>query len=380
MSKNLVGQLPISPSVDPKLGYYMTPVAVDALSKFRGTSTVFATNNLGQKVTEGKSVNINLDYLSKLGIIPNNIWIDSDRQNLEAVKALLEKGLKEGWLCVDEREVYYCTSGMIEFIAAEESLHENNNGRTLYYVKSGIPYSTITGEPLVKELRKCLLLKLPQVTPDQLGINIYPDYGNSEFAGLVSNYSGRELLISRISDNKPLNLDFAGNSFPIDVDICWMPFLYLLQELSDLSIGSLLTSHRTIKQAVLSIMMAKLVGADLPKELIVLPKLKLDFGQNPQLTAEQLLSQFGPQVVKLLLVSTIGTRKKDLVLPSSLIHWIRTSLTGTILPLDSKDLDSLDILKYPISLELGAVLKLLRQSRSDNLKTVHKWLLNYVEA
>lgn len=117
---------------------------------------------------------------------------------------LIERGLSDGWLFVDERDIYYCMSGRIEFLAVEEALHENNNDRTLYYVKDGIPYSSITQTPLIKEKRPCLMLKLPDLKPTDYQITVTPNYGRAEFFEHLKSYAGREILISRINPHKPL--------------------------------------------------------------------------------------------------------------------------------------------------------------------------------
>lgn len=158
-----------------------------------------------------------------------------------------------------------------------------------------------------------------------------------------------------------------------------MPYLTLLQELDDIAIRNLCTSHRTTKQAALSVMLAKATGADVPTQITVLPKIDLDFSGKPKMLADEILGKYGADVVKLILLHSIGTKKKDIVIPSSMIHFMRVSMDklGVVDQVEQPALE--DLWKTPLERDFSATLKLIRTGRVNELNNTLKWLIKYAE-
>lgn len=57
MSKDVIGQLPLTPREDNvRVGYYMASLAADVMGKISGEETLYAANVLGDKVSASKDV------------------------------------------------------------------------------------------------------------------------------------------------------------------------------------------------------------------------------------------------------------------------------------------------------------------------------------
>lgn len=377
-SKEVVGQLPLTPrNENIRIGQYLIPLAVDVFKHIDEQPSLFASNVLGEKKNSSTNFQRHLEYLAKLQIFPDFNWYDAENKNLKRVQELLIGGFDKGWLRIDEREVYRSPSEEIEFLATPETLHENNNDRTMYYIKDGIPYSQKTNARLLHEMKVCLLLKLPELGPESFIENIHPNYSKLELHEHFKSFSGRELLISRTSTEKPIILKINNKYFPIDVDFCWIPFIFLLQEIDDISIKRLCVSHRTSKQAALAIMVAKLMGADLPSQITFLPKVKVDYGDKSPLFSDEMLSEYGSNVVKLILLHAIGTHRKDIIIPSSLIHLIQLSVKNMKMREELEVPTEKMLRKFPVEKDIGRTLKLLRTGRVSELDKTILWQINY---
>jgi len=159
-----------------------------------------------------------------------------------------------------------------------------------------------------------------------------------------------------------------------------MPYIRLLQELKDVYMQELYTTHTNLKQAALSIMLAKQAGADIPKQLVVLPKLKIDFNDKPILYAEDLLREYGSEVCKILLLQGIGVSRKELIIQSSTIFLIRKSLELLIGDTEEAVYYQLgEFFDRPFVGNIGNTLKLLRTGNYHSIDALHLWMIKYAK-
>lgn len=375
---NATAHLPIGIRPGSKIGPYELPVAVDLISSMDNTLSVYAINNLGSKKFPQEVIDVNIDFLKSLGIEPDLIWQDSTIENIQMVCKIIRRGLAEGFIYIREASVYTSRDGSVEFLEVEENLNSGINERReiQYYVKDGKAYLKETGEELNIENRNCLLLRLPDKKYD---ICTTPEYGQLELQAMINFYRGKELLISRVAP-KDLAIDIGKEYFNIDTDILWLPFLTLVEILHNIHVDKLVTVHRTVKQIALSIMINDLLGTQLPSQIIVLPRVSLDRPKGDELhKAECFLQTYGPIVTKLFLMSGVGSKRKEVVFPSSLAHWINISLTEAniaALPLPNDTPTLLDFYKEGGAIStIPQVLKKIRQQNFDDIMNLYKWLI-----
>lgn len=374
-----VTQMPISPREDPVLGFYESPVVTDVFAKVEGVETILPFNTTGvKKGYEQRPLDSAIDYIKKLGVENPLIYVDGAKENLARVSEFLKYGLRKGFIYETRGGVFYSDDGLTEFLDHEDNLTPSINNRSeyTYYMKNGAPYSKSTNLALTHEMRDCLMLRLPEQQPT---IEVFPQYARSEFDTLYKQFSGRSILISRLTD-KPIKIE-AGNirSYNIDPDMYWMPFLNILQEYFFMYAKDLVVVNSTLKQAVLSTMMTQLVDAVPPEKLIVLPKINLDSDKGSILRAEEFLKKYGPFVTNMLLLQGIGASRKEIVLDSSLVHWIKKSFENvdvdSIVPSELSIAELLEHKGNPS--QLPAQLKKIRQGRFDDLDTVFKYIAHY---
>lgn len=374
-----VTQMPISPRENPILGFYESPVVTDFLAKVESIDTILPFNTTGiKKGQEQKPVDSTVDYIKRLGIENPFIYIDGKSENLARVSEFLKHGFGKGFIYETRGGIFYSDDGLTEFLDHEDNLTPaiNNRSEYTYYVVNGVPYSKLTNLALKHEIRDCLMLRLPE---QQLDIEVFPQYAHAEFDALYKQFRGRSILISRLSE-KPIKVE-TGNirSYNIDPDMYWMPFLHILQEYFFMYAKDLVVVNNTLKQAVLSTMLTQLVEATPPERVIVLPKIDLDFGERSTLRAEEFLRKYGPFVTNMLLLQGIGTQRKEIVLDSSLVHWIKKSFEnvdiGTNNPPEISVAEVLEHKGNPAV--LPAQLKKIRQGRFDDLDAVFKYIAYY---
>lgn len=359
------------------MGYFEAPVLTGLLAKLQDSGSVLPLNMLGAKRHERSDPEVLTNFLNRLNLPPTIVWEDSSEDSLKLIEECILTGLKRGWITIEKRELFLCSCGKVEILDIEDNLQDFVTDRTIYTKHGETICCKLCNQRTERIEKDCMLLHLPEASVD---LDIYPQYGASEFNELYSSYAGRQLLISR-STPRPLIVNCFGQEYNIDVDMCWMPFLHLLQAQYSKYVETLLAINVTIKQAVLSIMLCRLLESQLPQRLLVLPKLYINFGNNAKLRAEEVLSIYGPKVTQLFICQALGYPAKRLEIPSSLAFWISKSLEPSInYGLQSGKPTIEDLIQENIHANLPHILKSLRKGESYNLPDLYKWLFQNIES
>jgi len=372
-----VSQLPLSPHEDPKVGFYLSPFAADTLAKIDSKEVVLPFNLLGSKVEAGKrDIEGNLEFLKKIGVVEPRLWRDDTLVHHDTVLEVIEEGQRRGFIFEDARDVFFDSSGRLEFLREDETTQEALNKRReyLYYVKNGRVYSKETGEELICERRRCLLLRYPDF-PSCL-IDIYPNYARAEFEQLWRQFSGREVLISRTTEREIQVKLSNGQTANIDPDLYWLPWISAVRKELHLQVGDIVVANKTLKQVVLSLMFNQLLEADQPEKILVLPKLIVK-GNRGIFTAHNLYDKYGPEAVRVALCLGIGSDRKELAIGEELMYLVKLTVEQSRLgSLQNLPVIFSDFL--PVKNNAGMIamsLKKIRQGKPEEAISVLKWIL-----
>lgn len=321
--KEVISHLPMSPRLNPELGYWNIHCQAKIASNLTNRPYVLSTNLLGEKPNKTTDLSSTKSFLDNLGITPELVWRDDTDESLHFVSSIISRGINEGWIRCQEEEIFICQCGKTEFLNREENL-ARRQARSTYDVDGEAVKCKVCKKRAVLKRRPCLLIRLPE-SFDFSGIDFYPEYAKKEVEQFVRFFLGKEYLISR-STPRPVLIEVGEKNFWIDVDLCWIPFFGHLQEAHRMKIEILFTGNRTLKQVGLLLLVNELLAARPPSMIISTPYIDIDFGDKPHLKAEELLSSNGRGAIRVFLGQTMGATNKQVSLPSSEIYLIKKAL------------------------------------------------------
>jgi hypothetical protein len=121
--KEVITHMPMSPRINPELGYYGIHTQAHIISNLEETPYFLTGNELGSKgEREIESMKVVLGDLEKLGIHPSGIWKDSDESNISFIRDLISAGVNNGFIRRESREIFLCPCGKTEFPNSLENL------------------------------------------------------------------------------------------------------------------------------------------------------------------------------------------------------------------------------------------------------------------
>ena len=371
--QEVVSHLPVAPCANPELGYFNQQNQSGAIARINGYPYVLTNNILGEKSQRESELPAHLAFLEESGISFQDRWVDNDRSNEKYVIATVQRGINEGWIVEQNREVFMCGCGKTEFLNTPENLHEGQD-RTTYTVCNGEVTCKLCGDEAVMRDRDVLVMNLPEREIPY--VDIYPNYARLEIEELLKFFKGKEYLLSR-NTPKPFSINIEEKKYWIDADMGWLPFIHNLQENNQYRVDVLLTGSRTLKQVALALLVNGRLKANLPSMIISTPRIDIDFGKRPHRNAAEFLEQSGGDVTKVFLAQALGADDKSLILQSSGAYWVAKSLEKysreVLLPEKMPDLKQ--FINPRNKAVLDVLLKKLRGGKTEQLTNYEKALM-----
>ncbi len=371
----VVTTLPISPRLDPLPGFFTIPVVVDVLAKSSGYQAIQAINLFGDKPNGAKALGLYRKILDRLLLSTDLIWLDSEHLG---IPELILEGCRNGWVNEKEATSWVCACGKTEILQQAEGLLFDDFAPTTYELVNERPHCKLCGTSASLKTSQHLLLQLPEVAE---AIPVQPHYAAIEINNLQIRFSRREISISRERETG-LSLVRGRNRYHLDPDVTWMLFLALVNSELSCSIEALVVGHKTLKHALLGSLVSQQVTGILPRLIVALPYVKLH-GQKATVDMERLLDHHSGETLRCLLSFVLGSKSKELVLPSETIYWIEHSLR---MPLDIQNDIRTTNPSYPpeeiwraFSREsMNNLLAKLRRKQFQRLTTLEKLVLRGV--
>ncbi len=148
------------------------------------------------------------------------------------------------------------------------------------------------------------------------------------------------------------------------------------------SVSILLCGHKTIKHALLAFLMAQRIGVELPKYIIAVPYLNIDFGNKDHLLAKRFLKEQGQLAIRYFLSMTLATKSKEIILPSRLLYWISHSIRIDLDKLIISDIEGeinvKDLVTHYNQQRLLSILANLRKNKIGSLSDLDKKLIRII--
>lgn len=371
--KEVISHLPIAPRVNTELGYFNQPNQASAIAKITGEPYILTTNLMSVKSSREAEFSEHLAFLENSGIEYQDQWVDNDETNRKYVLATIQRGISDGWIVEQSKEVFLCGCGKTEFLNTPENLH-GNQVRTTYTVCADKVTCNLCGEEATLVDKDVLVMRLPETEIPY--VDIFPNYARAEIEQFLRFFKGKDYLLSR-TNPRPLSVCIKDKSYWIDADMGWLPFIHNLQESKQYRVDVLLTGNRTLKQVALALVINGILKAKLPSMIISTARVDIDFGRRVSLKAPDFLAQNGGEVTKIFLAQALGAEGKSLVLQSNGAYWVAKSLKkysrSALLP------ESLPNIKEFINPRnrtvLDVLLKKLRNGQVEQLTNYEKALI-----
>ncbi|MGD0977239.1 MAG: hypothetical protein ABR875_03030 [Minisyncoccia bacterium] len=316
--RSAITSLPLSPRKNAMLGYYSIPLMVDLLGKMCNQETILALNCLGCKADQIaiEEFGSSAYFLGLRG----QIWQDDNESNKTFVSSVLYQGLSDGWIKEEPRGIWRCGCGKTEVLDEPDNFTALKSDR-IYEITNGKITCRACSEHAENSTEQVLLLCLPI---DMKLPQVIPRYAECEFSEQFNFFRGKSILISRKFGAGFKTRGFSKD-FILDVDFCWMFYLAALWK-NGFSVDTVCTGHKTLKQAVLSTIASQLAGIKIPRFIVSLPYVNIDFAGKEIVSTGNILSDYRPNVIRYFLGLVLGNRSKEVSLPSRLLYLIEHSI------------------------------------------------------
>lgn len=299
--------LPITAKVSASLGYWLTPVLVDALSRQCGEHGTVFYNKFGKKTPDEQTEKTFLQRIASLGITSNVL---PDTSFLEEFLSLCKDGLSSFPVSDKIQTCFRCSCGCLELPVSIASFAKQKTFTRVgdVYVckvcdEVGIKVDVTTGfvDLQVRNLAD---------------IEVYPSWYHAEIADLIRQLDTQGLPVFK---ERETGFSFANRN--LDVEFIWsqLPLLFS-QRYSGERIRLVVTNHM-LRQAVIALAIAKARNASLQVDLVVLPC--IDHPGNLEKWDVVRLDDFGytGDLMRVMLIGSLGWNRKNTPLfdvPSSM--------------------------------------------------------------
>ena len=374
MPTRVVTTLPTSPRKLPALGFFLLPYLSHLLGRLQDLRVIGPVNLLGARKYGASEADAFETALSHLAIVPDTQWRDSDLAWNSILPVVVTEGLNQGWIRRDVVSVFVCPCGKTEFLNKPSNLVSGNFNRKVYEINDGVPSCLLCKATAVARHQDALLLVLPRHIPT---VSLVPRYAAETWADLIANLSGREIPVSRMRETG-LSVTVAGTRFNVDVDVASMLHPYLLRE-QGMEIETLVSGNRTLKHTFMATVVSNLLGVPYPKTIVSAPYLTVDFGNREPLNARNIIEQYGAPVARSLLLSGLGSTRKEVIVPSRTIHLVQHSIRvqpESLKVISPQNVSARDLWRDFSGQMFQNALSCLRRGHPEELPTLSKQVLS----
>lgn len=317
MANPVVVTLPITPRHTPSLGLMLIPFVMDILGKQMGTTKkVLALNVSGAKLV-GANVEPHVcGYLKtceQIGIVPDIIWRDDQRENVYWISRFFRQLVNDGLIIKAERAIKCCPCRIVETLASADNF---SDARKLYYWSGGVCLCKICQLPVQEEVDNVYLLRIPKSTVD---FSVTPAFTGVEIANLAGRFAGSELLISRTRDSA-IPLWTGREQIFLDPDFAWQLYLPILWQ-CDCQPSVMVGSQKSLFGCYLAILLLQIlikVRVDL-----VVPAYCQTINENEDAVISH-FREWDRATIRLFLAAHVAYHIKDTRFDVSVLRLIKT--------------------------------------------------------
>lgn len=325
--------LPIAPTANPTIGRMVIPFVMNVLGKRMHYTEVLALNVNGEKFKNKDvedSVSGYVESSNALGIFPDFVWRDDQRENNYWYGKFFGQLLDRGHITKEKSEIMRCSCCAVESLANAENISQSNK---LYYSREDGEYCKLCGSVVSNMQEYVYLFRFPDI---QDSIRVKQTFYEKELKQLANRFLDRKFLISK-SRKTAFNLENGGENAHIDVNYLWYMYLPILRRYG-YSPSVVVGDSKNLMASCFIIAMLKLI--DDSTTTLVTPPYYLA-PERKQLSGDSyllngLLERYSPEDVRILLSTAINWSKKESVLDFSLIDLI-SKMSYRLKPLEEDD-------------------------------------------
>lgn len=316
--RDSVVTLPITPTSNPNIGLMVIPFVMDVLAKRMDLDRVLALNVNGAKLYSKNVENHVLGFLEsnrKLGILPNFVWRDDQKENIFWINKFFMKLFEEGHIIKESAEIMRCDCRAVESLFSADNF---SYSRRIYHEESGKKICNLCASEVIKSIEDCYLFIFPDISGS---INAYPSFYGNELLNMATRFHGLKFLISR-SRNSSCAIWTGHENIFLDVDFIWQMFLPLLKRYG-FNPKILIGSTKNILACCFSMAMLKLI--DEQEIRLVIPPYYLATKREKIKGDNYKFSRFvdyGDKTLRLFLSTAINWSRKETVLDFRLLDII----------------------------------------------------------
>jgi hypothetical protein len=271
-----------------------------------------------QKKEKGEIISEADWYLSKikiLGVNNSNLWKDTDPDYEDYVIEMIQYFIKKGLAVEKEHFIQRCKCGATEI--NDDIIEEIVVGK-LFSKKNDQLLCKLCLKPTEKTKVNSIFLPPSKKTEHDI-----PQRWLQKEAANSLDFENR---VTRIREANFRIVAFSKEYY-LDTDFFWSFFLAFLLEKEKTYAATLITSARTIKQAI---NVAKMTNAIIDKARITIlahPIIKIKTAEGlKKLNIEDFLKLADPKTLRFLLFQGLNWNNKESILESKQIYWIEHSL------------------------------------------------------
>lgn len=312
-----VATIPYTPRKFLTPGYMLGPFTSHLIASHMGLVPLLSVNRLGAKGHSQTDADRFILTHQRITQTATTVWRDDVQDWTSILQLWSSAGIRKGWLSLEQREVWRCSCGLVEFLPEPLNLVEEGFRRKTYSLEDGRARCEICRTFTKSYSSEMLLMKMPTELPVAA---LSPDYSAREWANLGKQLNGKKLLVSRGRDTG-VQAELDGRRFHVDVDVCNMLMPFLASE-QGTYVHTLVCGHKTLKQAFLSAQLTRLMGARGPRAVVSVPYMNFDNETVNGQSVDVLLDTYDARILRILYAMALNHSGKSIILRSSLFETI----------------------------------------------------------
>lgn len=303
--------LPISIRGDGPLGYWLTPVIVDALAKrYHEPSTIFY-GDIGRRRVDMSRV---LEFETDLAFLATQVPLSADSAYQEKLISSVRRCLEVGRVVQKDSECFVCECGCLELPVSIARY-----ARQKTFIRADETYvcrvCNSTGVP--RCISQSVYYFNSKCTEILDSIRIVPGWYEGELQDLAKQIDESGIVIGRIRDT-----GIVLDGMNLDSDFLWQQLVSAVSASDSDTFRIVLTNH-VLRQALLTALFAKTIDPAKHIELIILPCI-VHPGKIEKWTLQCLREKgYSGEQLRTMLVGSLRWNVKDSLLydePSNIEH------------------------------------------------------------
>jgi hypothetical protein len=194
------------------------------------------------------------------------------------------------------------------------------------------------------------------------------EYARKDLVAQIEFFRGKELLLSRtrVTEIQVVN---QNETIYLDIDFLSMIYLFFLKQcgywVEIMPIG-----YKMSKQLSLALIMAELLGVELPQTLIYISYFSFSGGEEylKKIQLSEFVERYGYNVLRVILSCGFGANKKEVAVPSQMIHQAQISLNKIPLYRNDIIINRPDLNLFWKQYSLEKMMRLVASLRKSSIK------------